>query len=81
MNEQSSAKPAGRSGRFLLGAVMALFGSFVLSGLTFLSHSSRPSCEALMMSLGLAPAAAVSAAAQVALLVGIWLMWSAAHRS
>ena len=80
MRGQPSTQAGKRPGVILLGAAMALVGSFILFGLAFISHSSQPTCEALAMSLGLAPAAAISATAQVVLLVGIWLMWSAARK-
>lgn len=59
--------------RAVLGAVLALLGS---AGLSFVIWAPVVS-DAWSIRLGLAPGAALSAAAQVMAIVGVWMLWSA----
>ncbi|WP_334161184.1 hypothetical protein [Phenylobacterium sp.] len=66
-------------GRAALGAVLAVAGSLLLTGLFLVSNSSDPAMEQLMFRIGLALAGLLSALGQGLVFFGIWLLWSAAR--
>jgi len=74
------APATGRPLRAVLGVVMAVAGSFILLGLVVISNCSSAFCESAMFNLGLALTGLISAGAQVLILGGVALLWSALKR-
>jgi hypothetical protein len=64
----------------LFGAALILVGALTLGFLVFVSNSQEPGAERLMMSLGLAGSAMLSATAQGLIFWGAWRVWKAARR-
>jgi hypothetical protein len=60
------------------GVVLMAIGAVTLGFLVFVSNSQGS--ESLMMSLGLAGSAMLSATAQFLIFLGAWMVWKAAHR-
>jgi hypothetical protein len=63
-----------------VGAVMALAGSLVLLGLVYISNDPAPFAEQLLFRLGLALMSLISAAAQILVVAGVVILWTAARR-
>jgi hypothetical protein len=66
--------------RELTGAAMILAGSLVLSGLVYISNDPSPFAEHLLFHLGLAVTSLISAGAQVLVVAGIAVLWTAVRR-
>jgi hypothetical protein len=64
--------------RAVLGGLLMAAGALTLAFLVFISNSAG--AERLMMSLGLAGSAMLSATAQGMIFVGAWLVWKARRR-
>lgn len=64
----------------LTGLALVLAGALTLGLLVFVSNSQSAGAEHLMMSLGLAGSALLSAIAQGVIFLGGWMLWKAAHR-
>jgi hypothetical protein len=64
--------------RRLWGVVLMVLGALLLAFLVFISNDQGS--ERLMMSLGLAGSAMLSATAQFMLLLGAWMLWKAGRR-
>ena len=62
----------------LWGAALMVAGALLLGFLVFISNSQGS--ERLMMSLGLAGSAMLSATGQFLLLVGAWMVWKSGRR-
>lgn len=60
----------------LVGASLALAGLAVLTGLFVVIYADREPFHRYALDLGLAGTALLSACAQIAVLVGAWLLWS-----
>lgn len=67
----------GRPLRAVLGVIMAVAGSLTLLGLVVIANCSSTFCERAMFTLGLALTGLISAGAQVLVLGGVALLWSA----
>lgn len=61
----------------VLGAVCALAGAGLLVGLFIVVFAENPTLSRYALGLGLAGATLISAIAQVAVLLGLWLVWRA----
>lgn len=59
---------------------MALAGSLVLLGLVYISNDPSPAAEHLVFRLGLALTSLISAGAQVLVVAGVAVLWTAARR-
>jgi hypothetical protein len=70
--------PAWR-GRAVLGAICVLVGTAALAGLIYIGNGRTEGAERALISLGLAGSVLVSAIAQTLVVVGLWLLWSAAR--
>jgi high-affinity Fe2+/Pb2+ permease len=66
--------------RALVGVALVLVGGLTLGFLVFVSNSQSSGAEHLMMSLGLAGSALLSAIAQGLVFLGGWMLWKSAHR-
>jgi hypothetical protein len=66
----------------IAGALLALCGSLVLLWLFYLAYGGgdSPTTQRAEFALGLAGAVLLSAVAQLAVLVGVWLLWRAVRR-
>lgn len=65
----------------LVGVALIVAGAFTLGALVFVSNSPSAGATRLMMSVGLAGSALLSAIAQGLVFGGAYLLWKAAHRS
>lgn len=65
--------------RAVLGAALMVAGALTLGFLVFVSNSRGT--EHLMMSLGLAGSAMLSATAQGLIFLGAWMVWKARRRA
>ncbi|MCR5877837.1 hypothetical protein [Phenylobacterium sp. J367] len=65
-------------GRTITGAILAVIGSAVLTGLVWMTNASTPAAERLMFKLGLGLTGLIAALGQALVLYGVWLLWSAA---
>ena len=59
--------------RAVIGALLALVGSAALSLMRWATSAS----DAWSIRLGLAPATLASAVAQIMVVAGVWMLWSA----
>lgn len=59
----------------VVGAALAFTGLAVLAGLFVIIYGDREPFHTYAVDLGLAGTALISAGAQVAVLVGLWLVW------
>jgi hypothetical protein len=66
--------------RALAGVALVLAGGLTLGFLVFVSNSQSPGATHLMMSLGLAGSALLSAIAQGLVFWGAWMVWQVARR-
>ena len=73
------AEPHTRSmtGSLVVGAVLAAAGALALGFLFAAVYSATPELASIGLRLGLAFGAFFSGLAQVALVAGIWIIWSA----
>lgn len=69
-----------RKSRIALGAVLTLLGAVGLAALFIILDVDLPGLEAAPYRLGLAFTVLLSGAAQVSLLIGIWLLWTTRRR-
>jgi len=67
----------GRPLKAVLGVIMAVVGSLTLLGLVVIANCTSAFCERAMFNLGLALTGLISAGAQVLVLGGIAMLWSA----
>ena len=65
----------------LLGAVCALAGAVLLVGLFVVVYAENEPLSRYALGLGLAGTTLISAVGQVAVLVGLWLVWRARRRA
>ena len=63
-------------GRAAAGAALAAIGAISLTAQIGLLNCSAAACEAAIIDIGLALGAMISAVSQLALLAGLWLIWS-----
>ncbi|WP_374578716.1 hypothetical protein [Phenylobacterium sp.] len=63
-------------GRAAAGAALAAIGAISLTAQIALLNCSAAACEAAIIDIGLALGAMISAVSQLALLAGLWLLWS-----
>jgi len=61
--------------RLVLGAAMVIAGLAAIGGLVWIGNSDDRLAQRLMFDLGLAAVGLISAAAQVFILLGAWLLW------
>jgi hypothetical protein len=66
--------------RTLTGAVMVLVGALTLGALVYIGNSQSPAAAHLMISIGLAGSALLSATAQALIFGGAWMIWRGARR-
>lgn len=66
--------------RALVGVALVLAGGLTLGLLIFVSNSQSEGATRLMMSLGLAGSALLSAIAQGLVFFGGWMLWKLARR-
>ena len=66
--------------RAVAGAVFVLAGLALLSAMLVVSYGHTPMLERVLFGLGIGPISFVAALGQCAILVGLWLLWTAAHR-
>ena len=66
--------------RALAGVALVLIGGLTLGFLVFVSNSQSDGAVHLMMSLGLAGSALLSAIAQGLVFLGGWMLWKSARR-
>lgn len=59
----------------VIGAALALTGVAVLASLFVIVYGDREPFQTYAVYLGLAGTALISAGAQIAILVGLWLVW------
>lgn len=64
----------------LAGVILVLAGSLALLALVYIGNSSSSLAERALIDVGLAGSVLISALAQVAVIVGVWLLWRAVHR-
>lgn len=67
--------------RALVGIVFVLAGSAGLLGLLYVTWNHSPAAEHLLFRIGLAGSAILSGLAQVLMLVGAWMVWTALQRA
>lgn len=78
-----SEPPRGRRpliARAVAGAAFVLVGLAVLSAMLAISYGHTPMLERALFGMGIAPISFVAAVGQSAILVGLWLLWTVAHR-
>ena len=80
MAEPIPGKPVAPLRRALSGVALILAGALTLGFLVFISNSRDPGATHLMMSVGLAGSALLSAIAQGLIFFGGWTLWKAARR-
>jgi hypothetical protein len=66
--------------RRLTGAVMVLVGAVMLGALVYIGNSQNPTAARLMISIGLAGSALLSAMAQGLIFGGAWMIWRGRRR-
>jgi hypothetical protein len=66
--------------RALTGAALMLVGALTIGFMVFISNSQSEGAERLMMGLGLAGSALLSATAQGLIFWGGWMFWQAMRR-
>ena len=64
----------------LAGALLFLVGALTIAVLILINNSQNAAAVKVMMDLGLAGTALVSATAQLLIFLGGWLIWRAARR-
>jgi hypothetical protein len=64
----------------ITGALLILTGSAALLALLYVTYNESEAAEHLMIGVGLAGSVMISALAQIAIVIGVWLLWRAAHR-
>jgi len=64
----------------LAGLVLMLVGALTLGALVYISNSRSEGAAHLMISLGLAGSAMLSAIAQGLVFLGGWMLWKATRR-
>jgi hypothetical protein len=67
--------------RAFFGMVLVAIGAATIFGLAVIAYGDDPAMNALAFNLGLASTVLISGIAQVMLLAGSWLIWSAFVRS
>ena len=67
-------------GRTALGLILTILGIGGLAALFVILDLDVPGLEAAPFRLGLALTALLSGAAQVSLLIGLWLLWTSRRR-
>lgn len=72
--------PRSANGRVIVGVVMAAAGLVGLNALLFGRLLDPIGYDRLMLQLGLGLTAVLSAAAQFAVVFGVWLVWRAMRR-
>jgi hypothetical protein len=77
----ASAPPRFSPGRAAAGAGLALAGLAGLVAQVYIFNCGTQACDRLMMNIGLALSAALAAIAQLAIIVGLWLLWTAWRRT
>ena len=70
-----------RTRRATLGAAMIVAGVLTLAWLVYIGNSTSPAAERALIAVGLAGGALISAAAQAAILIGAWMIWTTRRRS
>lgn len=64
----------------VVGALVFLVGALTIGVLIFINNSRDPAAVKVMMDLGLAGSAMVSATAQLLVFLGGWLIWRGMRR-
>ena len=67
-------------GRAAAGALLALIGLAGLIGQIVVFNCGSQACDRAMMTVGLAVGAALAALCQIAIIFGLWLLWTARRR-
>ena len=78
MDDRTSGNRTHPARRALWGAALMVAGALMLGFLVFVSNDQGS--ERLMMALGLAGSAMLSATAQFMILAGAWMVWKATRR-
>ena len=68
-------------GRAAAGAALALFGAIAITAQVALLNCGSAACNTAIIKIGLALGAIVSAASQLALVIGLWLLWTSRSRA
>lgn len=79
ISSSSVAQGSRRLRRGLVGAVLAVAGLATVVGVFWVAFSEVPSLAAIGLRLGIAFSTLISALGQAAVLIGLWLVWSAAR--
>lgn len=66
--------------RAVAGAAFVLGGLALLSAMLAISYGHTPMLERALFGLGIGPISFVAALGQCAILIGLWLLWTVAHR-
>lgn len=67
-------------GRAAAGALLAIIGLAALAAQMFILNCGSQACDRAMMTIGLALGAALAALAQFAIILGLWMLWTARRR-
>ncbi|WP_293402880.1 hypothetical protein [Phenylobacterium sp.] len=67
-------------GRAAAGALLTIIGVATLAGQIFVFNCGSQACDRAMMTIGLALGAALAALSQLAIILGLWLLWTARRR-
>lgn len=80
---QPAAPPSYRfsPGRAAAGAALALAGALAIAAQVALLNCGTAACNTAIIEIGLALGAVISAASQLALVAGLWLLWTARSRA
>lgn len=68
-------------GRAAAGALLAIIGLAGLIAQIIVFNCGSQACDRAMMTVGLAMGSALAALAQIAIILGVWLLWTARRRA
>jgi hypothetical protein len=77
----ASPPPRLSPGRAAAGAALALTGAAAIAAQVALLNCGTATCNTAIIDIGLALGAVISAASQLALVAGLWLLWTARSRA
>lgn len=67
-------------GRAAAGVLLTVIGLATLAGQIFVFNCGSQACDRAMITIGLALGAALAALSQFAIILGLWLLWTARRR-